>query len=126
MNPVSPTEKISRYLMDEDDIRPSDGSLRWRALIPNREGKTSVFRISGLSEQQVWSIAEEKVIPIRNKRLVGRADLLAAVVYNRNLNFSPDVDAASRHADIIEWPDEKEKRRLIAMDLASEAKVIRR
>jgi hypothetical protein len=119
---VSRSEKVTRYLLDRRDIR-KEGVLHWRALMPNKSGETSVFRVSQLSEEEIWSIGSEKVALARNMPLVGRGDLVAAIVYGKALRFSPDLDLQSRHANIVDWPDTKDARQAIALDLADEAEV---
>ncbi len=122
MTDVSREETVTRYFFDREYVR-KDGALHWRALMPDRSGKTSVFRVSQLSEDEIWRIGSEKVAAIRQKSLVGRADLIAASVYDKTLRFAPDNDPESRHADIIGWPEDKDKKHDIALDLADGAEV---
>lgn len=82
-----------------------------------------MFRISGLYDSQIWNIGLEKVAHLRNLPLLGRFDVNAGFVCDQGLRFNPDVDTTSRHADIVGWPEEKEKRQSIAQHLAAEAKV---
>jgi hypothetical protein len=113
---IDPNEKLTRYLFEKSDIR-KDGSLHWRALIPNKEGETSVFRISECSEGDVW-VMGFPVAKTRGKVLIGRGDLIASNVLEVSLTLRRDEDARSRHADIIGWPEEKDRRQAIAIDLA--------
>lgn len=119
---VSPDETVSKYQLEKNDVR-QDGTLRYKALLPASDGKRSVFRICGLAETEIWDLGLSKVARLRGLPLLGRFDLKAALVYDQNLNILPDEDARSRHAEIVGWPDEKEKRRSIAQVLASEAKI---
>ena len=118
---VSRKETVCKYQLEKDDIRKKDGTLKYRALLPASNGKRSVFRISGLSDPEIWNIGLEKVARIRCLPLLGRFDLKAALVYDQNLNILPDEDLSSRHANIVGWPEEKEKQRSIAQVLAAEA-----
>lgn len=117
---VSLLETICKYQLEKDEVR-EDGSVRWNALIPAKDGARSVFRISGVPETEIWDIGLNKVAAPRGLPLLGRIELSSAVVYDQKLQFVPDRDPASRHADIVGWPDEKEKRRSIAQVLAAEA-----
>ncbi len=117
---VSRDETVSKYQLEKDDLR-QDGTLRYKALLPGRDGKRSVFRICGLTELEIWDLGLEKVAMIRCLPLLGRFDLKAALVYDQKLNILPDEDPRSRHADIVGWPAEKDKTRSIAQVLAAEA-----
>ena len=83
----------------------------------NRE--TSVFRISGVSEEQIWHIASE-VATIRNKQLFGRADILASKVFSKELQVVPK-EPPPKHANIVGWPDDPSLTLSIAQELADEA-----
>jgi hypothetical protein len=37
------------------------------------------------------------------------------------LNVSPDVDPTSRHANIVDWPEDRDERATIAKELAADA-----
>ena len=117
---VSRDETICKYQLDKDDVR-NDGTVRYKAFLPASDGARSVFRISGLADSEIWHIGAEKVARLRDLPLLGRFDLKAAVVYDQQLNIAPDRDPSSRHANIVDWPDEKEKRRSIAQVLAAES-----
>jgi len=72
-DPVAPFEDLSRFILEKKQIR-ADNTLRHTVFMPNRNGETSVFRISGISENQIWEIAVQ-VSRIRNKELFGRGDI---------------------------------------------------
>ena len=122
MSEVRREEKITRYLLEKKEIR-SNGKLHWRALLPNRDGETSVYRISECSEQDIWVTGLHDVAAARGKVLIGRGDLHASSVYDKALNIRPDTNLVSNHADIIGWPEEKDRLQAIAIDLAAEADV---
>ena len=124
MSEVSREEEITRYLLEKNEIR-SNGKLHWRALLPNRDGETSVYRISGCSEQDIWITGLHDVAAVRGKVLIGRGDLKASSIYDKALTLRPDDNLTSNHADIIGWPEEKDRLQAIAIDLADEADVKR-
>ena len=122
MTEVAHTEHLTRYLLDRATIR-SDGNLHWRALLPNKEGETSVYRADGWSDGQTRDVGIQEVAMPQGKAIVGWADLMAKAVYDVSLNVRPDTNPLSRHADIVSWPIEKDKHKAIAIDLAAEATV---
>lgn len=119
MPTVAPEEQLARFLFDKKEIR-SDGSLHWRALLPNRDGETSVSRIAGCEEGEIL-IMGFGVARARGQILIGRGEVLASSAYDLSLNIRADNDPASRHADIIGWPEEKDRKQAIAIDLADKA-----
>ena len=87
--------------------------------------KTSVFRTSGIGETDIWDLAVQKVEPTRGP-VIGRGDLEASEIYARRLKIIPDEDQESRHADIIDWPEDRSHRANLAMALAAVASVKKR
>ncbi len=115
---IDPSETVSRYLFKED-IR-SDETIRYQAFLPSSSNPNlSVFRVFGLSDQEIWALAVEKVEPIRRKRVIARGDLSVAQVEEKQLVVQPDAEITSRHANIVDWPPDREKRATIAKDLAA-------
>jgi len=119
LSEVAREEELARFLFDKKEIR-SDGSLHWRAFLPNRDGETSVSRVSGCKEGDVILMGFE-VAKARGQVLVGRGEILAANVYDLSLKVRGDQDPASRHADILGWPEEKDRKQAIAIALAEKA-----
>lgn len=116
---VDPTETVSRFLF-KDDMRPDETTVKPRAFMPPASNlKLSVFRIYSLLETQIWALAAEKVEPVRGIVVVGRGDLSVAQIAENKLRVAPDSDPTSRHADIVEWPENRELRATIAQELAA-------
>lgn len=82
--------------------------------------RLSVFLVSNLSDQQIWELAVENVEPARGT-VIGRGNLSVSQVVARRLKVSSDVDPTSRHANIIDWPEDRDERATIAKDLAADA-----
>jgi hypothetical protein len=120
---VSRLETVCKYQLNKKDVR-ANGTVRHSAFMPASDGARSVFRVSGLLDQQIWSLGLEKVARVRTLPLFGRIDLNAGLVYDQELTFHADTDRQSRHADIVGWPPEKEKQQSIAQILAAEARAI--
>lgn len=88
--------------------------------MPHR-GETSVFRVDGLSSEEVWDIGIDFVARNRRQALKGRADLDVAHVLVVNLKVEPDTTPHPRHANIVDWPAEKHEQKMMATKLASVA-----
>ena len=114
---LDPIETISRFLL-KGQIRAKDGAVHFRAFLPSSKLKLSVFRVQGFSEEQVWAIAAEKVEPTRGL-VVGRGNLSVSQIVDKKLRVEPDAIPTSKHADIVEWPEDKTLRSTIAMQLAA-------
>ena len=82
----------------------------------------SVFRISSLSESEVWAIGRENVQGERTLR--ARADLSAEVVDENNLEVIPDTNAHELHANITSFPTDKSARDRIARKLALASQLV--
>ncbi len=115
---VDPSETVSRFLL-KDDLRPDRETIKHSAFMPpSSNPELSVFRVSDLSDQQIWALAAEKVEPARG-HIIGRGDLLVSQVVAMKLTVSPDIDLVSRHANIAGWPADRDLRATIAKDLAA-------
>lgn len=119
------SEPTSRFLL-EKDLRPDKVTIRHTAFLPPSNNlQLSVFRVSGLSDQQIWAVAVEKVEPARGA-VIGRGDLTVSQIVARRLKVSPDADPLSRHANIVDWPADRDERATIAKDLAALASPAKR
>jgi hypothetical protein len=121
---VDGAELLARYAVDKSYYRPSDGSVRHNAFMPGSDGATSVFRISEISEDDVWIIGRQYVGEPRGKRLLGRAQITAGKVFAQGLQVQLQ-EPPPRHAGIVGWPDEQPKQKEIALRLAAEAAFIK-
>jgi hypothetical protein len=113
---VNLLETVSRFLL-RGDIRPN-GDVKYAAFLPPSNLRLSVFRIDNLAEQQIWALAAEKVEPARGP-VIGRGNLLVSQITECKLGVTPDEDSASRHADIVNWPEDRALRGTIALELAA-------
>lgn len=119
---VSTRETLTRYLLSKKLFSRDNNRVKRQAFMPPAELKLSVFRTDKLSEFQIWRIGEKRVArktkPPRN--LHGRADIKALKVVETGLRIIPD-NVPPRHANIIDWPDEKSEIIEIALELAANA-----
>lgn len=91
-----------------------------RTLMPRSDGKTSVYRVSGLSEKLIWQIGDLFVRQSGGKAPMARADLRASTVAAAGLHVEPD-DSPPRHANIAGWPPGKDARMSLALQLRAGA-----
>jgi len=121
IEPVTPSEVLSRIIMERKWCSLSDNRVKYAAFMPNpKNGETSVFRISGISDREVWEIGHREVGLKRDKPVLGRGDIGTSFVMTKGLNVVPS-EPPVRHANIVGWPEEKSEKRLIALELAAEA-----
>lgn len=121
LGPVAISEFLSRFILKKEWYKPSDNRVRYAAFLPNpKNGETSVFRISDISDKEVWDIGDREVAKDPNRPILGRADVSASNVVTKGLEILPS-EPPERHANIVGWPGEKSKQKLIALELAAEA-----
>jgi hypothetical protein len=116
MKELNEREQLARYLFSKNHYRPSDRTVKHSAFIPPPDKKLSVFQITDLPEIDIWSMGEN----LRDRLLVGRADILAGYVYKADLSIDLDNNPP-KHANIIGWPDEPSAVKLRALELAEQA-----
>lgn len=61
LTPVSPTEILSRFVTSKQHYRPSNNTIKWNAFMPDKKGETSVFRTSGISDNEIWSLGDRHI-----------------------------------------------------------------
>jgi len=122
---VSPKESLGRYLSQRTHYSTTKNSVKPQAFMPPLDLRLSVFRIDGLQLEEIWEIGQKKVMDAMHqlKVLYGIADVKVSKVQENNLKVDPD-NRPPRHANIIGWPEEKEKQKIIAQELAAEAKLV--
>lgn len=118
MNQIKSEEELTRYIFSKRHFRPSNRTVKYNAFMP-LNGETSVFLISGLSENEIWELRDSEATKTRPS-LKGRADILALNVFQKKLGVDFDNDPPG-HANIINWPDDKSKQMSIAQELAADA-----
>ena len=115
------TYLIARYIYFSKYIKSSNQTVKYAAFLPNPiDNNTSVFRITGLSENDIWLIANTHVTPSQNNTLKGRADINTEDVICHDLGLEPD-EPPDRHLNITRWSDDKSKNKLIAIELVKKA-----
>jgi hypothetical protein len=120
---VADDEWLARFIRFSKWIRHSNNTVRQDAFIPPPDLELSVFRHLDLTEEQLWQCGEE-IVGIRPEAtLHGRADLQAKVVRDQTLEVLPDA-RSKNHAVIIDWPHDKSKQKIIAIQLAAQCRYV--
>lgn len=118
---IDDTEVVSRYLLSSSDFSASVSRIKPRAFEPSPQDKcTSVFRIDGLQEDEIWGIGYENVAKPRDRRIHARADFSVAVLAKIGLTIRPK-EPPKRHALIDGWTTEKHIIMARAQELAANA-----
>lgn len=76
----------------------------------NKDGATSVFRTSGISDDDIWSLGDRHI----QKQILCRGDIAASKVTDKGLEVVPD-DNPERHANILGWADHDERSKNISI-----------
>ncbi len=92
--------------------------------MPNKNCEVSVFRISDVTDAEIWVIGECEVVPKRGKPIKGRADILTSDIQKHGLSVVPK-EPPPKHANIIHWKDTKEANQAIAIELAAAATFVK-
>lgn len=125
MSSIDPLEILSRFILQTNWFSSSENRVKYAAFLPDKNAETSVFRTSGITNNEIWDIGNFEVSIKRGKPILGRADIRANNVIARDLKVV-SKEPPLRHANIIGWPDERSKQKLIAIELASESNLHRR
>jgi hypothetical protein len=119
-------ESLGRYLTEKTYFSVVKNAVLPKAFMPPPNLKLSVFRIDGLGLKQIWEMGQTQVLATMpksvaaTKRINGIADIKVSKVQRLSLNVQP-TGSPSRHANICGWPEEKERQKSIAQELAAEA-----
>ena len=119
LNRVQPHEPIARFLLQKNNYSISKKTVKPVAFLPNPSNlETSVFRIMGLTDNDIWNIGETYVTGPQGKNLHGHGVVIIINIQNLGLFVIPD-NVPDRHANITGWPVEKDKQLSIAQELAA-------
>jgi hypothetical protein len=113
---VGRTEPLGRFLTSSSQFAKTKKRVKPAGMMPGNDGKTSVFRIGGLTDSAVLRIGRQRVEGTRT--LHGWGVFEASAVLDVGLRLDPD-DVPPRHANIVGWPDEKDANWAIAQELSA-------
>lgn len=118
---IDSREVVARYLLSSSDYSFTNSRVKPRALEPSPSDQcTSVFRIDGLTENEIWDLGMRFVAGPRARRIHARADITVSNILNLKLSVRPD-EPPVRHALIAGWANEKHVRMAKAQELAAQA-----
>ncbi len=120
---VLPSELTARFITQKSYYRSKDRTVRHNAFMPNKNGETSVYRTTQLTESEIYEIGKRYVADIWGKSLLGRAEIFVSNILKRRLRVQADPNPHPRHANIVDWPEDKSKHKMIAMELADDAQL---
>ena len=117
----APSEVTSRYLPQSGHYAASNGRVKPRAFHPApSDHKTSLFRVQGLAERQIWELGDAYVILPPGNALRARAELSVSQITSVGLRVE-SAEPPPRHANIVDWPVEKHEWMSRAQELAAKA-----
>lgn len=118
---VAASERIARYILSKRHFSTSNRTVKYGAYLPAPDGETSVYRASTLSEEESWGIGLEYVAKPRNRTLYARGDTMAGVIMKTGLDIIPETTPHPLHANIVNWPSDKDEQKMLAVEIANEA-----
>jgi len=114
---IAPDELLARYITSSRWFRKQDQTVTQNAFIPPNS-ELSVTRHLQLTEEDIWKIGR-KIVEDTPRSLHGRADVETSHVIAQRLNVVPQpVDGNPNHANIINWPQDKDARKMCALGIA--------
>jgi hypothetical protein len=132
--PISDTERLSRFISDEDSFTLSTGRIDFREFLPPKKGphteEVSVMRTEGLADDAVWAIGDRVVAERSGRPIRARGDFTAPAVRASRaetwqLTVRPDAPPP-RHALVVGWPPaaDHQRRKNLAKQLRAEATLV--
>jgi hypothetical protein len=119
-----PTETVARYIFDRNHFAPDKARVKPKAFEPAAVDRlTSVFRIVGLTDAQIWDLGVQHVESVRGRASLARADIAISKIVNLGLQVQAS-EPPPRHANIAGWSNEKDANMSIAQQLAAEARLV--
>ena len=122
-NNLTPSDTIARYIFNKAHFAASTGRVKYPAFLPP-DGETSVFRITSLTEEEIWDIGQHYVAEVSGRTLRARGDLFVSDVFTVGLHVELETATHHLHANVIGWPTQKGQRILIAKKLEGKAQLV--
>lgn len=106
---------LARFLTQSNHFNRGKSVVKQAAFNPPPSLRLSVFRIDGLNSKSVVQLSSKHIL---GKTLYGWAKLTEKNVQKNGLSLDLNEDP-ERHADIVGWPEDKDRRKIIALELAN-------
>lgn len=122
---LSGEEWLARFVLNRRHVR-ADGTVKREAFVPFKWVELSVTRHLDWTQEQIWE-AGDRVARQTEKTLQGRADAQVSTYAGQGLPViaAPEPDNPN-HANVIDWPQDKQAQMEIALEIAREAKFLRK
>jgi hypothetical protein len=119
--PVDDDELLARFIVNRNEFRPSDNTVKPGLFLPYRHVDLSVNRHRDCDVGELWQLGSA-VAQSRERTLYGRADIEACKCRIGSLDVvqKPLADNPN-HADITGYPAAKEDQMSLAQKLADSA-----
>jgi len=121
---VAASEQIARYILSKRHFSVSSRTVKYGAYLPASDNETSVYRISNISEKEIWDIGRKYVAGPSKRTLHARGDATAVAITKTGLEISPETTPHPLHANIVNWPSEKDEQKMLAVEIANEATLV--
>lgn len=117
--PVADNELLARFILNSNEKRP-DGNVTHKLFMPWKWVELSVNRYRKATLAETWQVGFD-VASQRNKNLHGIANIRASSCKIGGLDVVPDpiLPNNPNHANIKEYPSEKEDQMALAKILAA-------
>jgi len=114
---VQSDELLGRFLFSREHFAETKGLVKPKGFLPDKDGETSVFRITDLADDAIWTIGNA----IRPEKAKARGDVITNIVRRANLRVEPATQDHPRHAVIVGWPEPKHEKLMLATLLSKDA-----
>ena len=121
---VAASEQIARYILSKRYFSVSNRTVKYGAYLPAPNGETSVYRISNISEKGIWDIGCKYVAGPSKRTLHARGDTAAVAITKTGLEIASETTPHPLHANIVNWPSEKDEQKMLAVEIANKATLV--
>jgi len=119
---VSDGESLCRFIFSDKNFSSRNRKVKHHAFAP-KDNEVSVFRTVSLKQDDIWKLGQLHAGGVRGSPRA-RADLFVRAVRQVRLNVVSAPIPHPRHANIVDWPTDKEARQLAKMELANASTLV--
>ncbi len=121
---IKSNEQISRYILSKRHFSRSNKTVKYAAYMPAKDGETSVYRTSNLSELDIWGIGTKYVAKPSQRSLLARGDTTAIIITSAGVEVISAPKPHRLHGNIVNWPSDKAKKKMVAIEIANQANLL--
>jgi hypothetical protein len=121
----NPDDLLARFLCQKSHFKRTQNRATPEAFMPPPDLNLSVYQITSLPEDEIWTLGRNVLQVHPQPRLYGRADVRVEAVQEQKLKAIRDDDPP-RHVNVVGWPnyaDGKDLMKSLAQQLAKSAKL---